>query len=396
MSISPKQLAANRLNARHSTGPRTAAGLAVASRNALKHGLRCGQVTTRGEDPAAFEAFRRDLFDQLAPVGLIEERLADQAAACLWKLQRLGRLEPRLLDTLAGRQLEKLSARDRQVLEAGEKIRQMKDLLKAAAYADAVLLDTPASDPDNPAVQWRHTDRGRAFAEGRLSGESEYQAYLRYCRTTYQLRQLLQSKGQDLSLPRCVPFDRAADAWFQTADGQAWLDKRWSPDPDSFSPSESFNHFWVQMQTQAADAEKDRLQASSPGGDAAASPQAQPPDAPATDPSATADGSLQPQCTAESESALGDPGEPDLQSPETPDESESLAAALVEDFTGSNVLLKFSRYQTQAERSLYRVLNELAKRQYLRKRSEALTADPHDLPTVSAAADPPKQDPITP
>jgi hypothetical protein len=37
--ISLLQIEANRRNALHSTGPRTEAGRAVASRNALKHGL---------------------------------------------------------------------------------------------------------------------------------------------------------------------------------------------------------------------------------------------------------------------------------------------------------------------------------------------------------------------
>jgi hypothetical protein len=35
-------------------------------------------------------------------------------------------------------------------------------------------------------------------------------------------------------------------------------------------------------------------------------------------------------------------------------------------------MLKFGRYKTQSERSLYRALNELNKLQYLRKRSEAI------------------------
>ncbi len=35
----PAEIAAHRPNALHSTGPRTAAGKAAASRNALRHGL---------------------------------------------------------------------------------------------------------------------------------------------------------------------------------------------------------------------------------------------------------------------------------------------------------------------------------------------------------------------
>ncbi|MHC5155831.1 MAG: hypothetical protein ACYSO3_06875 [Planctomycetota bacterium] len=55
-----------------------------------------------------------------------------------------------------------------------------------------------------------------------------------------------------------------------------------------------------------------------------------------------------------------------------------------DDFSGSNVMLKFSRYRTQCERSFYRALNELNKLQYLRKRSEAIdvgNADARELST---------------
>ena len=38
---SEKQIAANRANAKRSTGPKTAAGKMVSSRNAFRHGLSC-------------------------------------------------------------------------------------------------------------------------------------------------------------------------------------------------------------------------------------------------------------------------------------------------------------------------------------------------------------------
>src|SRR5579864_8495357 len=47
---SERKSAASRLNGRKSRGPRTAAGKAVASRNALRHGLAA--VTHRGPIPA--------------------------------------------------------------------------------------------------------------------------------------------------------------------------------------------------------------------------------------------------------------------------------------------------------------------------------------------------------
>jgi hypothetical protein len=62
-----KQAAANRRNAAKSTGPRTKSGKARSRRNALKHGLSAEQVVMLGEDPAAFEALRDDLYNHYQP-----------------------------------------------------------------------------------------------------------------------------------------------------------------------------------------------------------------------------------------------------------------------------------------------------------------------------------------
>jgi hypothetical protein len=47
--VSEKQLAANRRNARKSTGPRTAQGRSVSKLNALRHGILSRQVLVRGQ-----------------------------------------------------------------------------------------------------------------------------------------------------------------------------------------------------------------------------------------------------------------------------------------------------------------------------------------------------------
>ena len=53
MPTSPARIAANQLNARKSTGPRTDAGKAVSRQNAFKHGLTGAGVVIPGEDHAA-------------------------------------------------------------------------------------------------------------------------------------------------------------------------------------------------------------------------------------------------------------------------------------------------------------------------------------------------------
>ena len=48
--VSEKKLAANRLNAQKSTGPKTDEGKAKSARNATTHGLFCRDVVIKGEE----------------------------------------------------------------------------------------------------------------------------------------------------------------------------------------------------------------------------------------------------------------------------------------------------------------------------------------------------------
>src|SRR5690348_16081572 len=90
------QIAANRRNALKSTGPRTAAGKAVSSRNALRHGLRARSVVVPGEDPGDFLRFRAELRSALAPRDGREEVLAETVVHAAWRLRRAWRAEAAL------------------------------------------------------------------------------------------------------------------------------------------------------------------------------------------------------------------------------------------------------------------------------------------------------------
>jgi len=82
------QVAANRLNAQKSTGPRTAEGKAAVAQNAVQHGLFAREGVIRGEDEDAFQRHRERLLAQLNPVGPLEEILADRIVDLAWRLQR--------------------------------------------------------------------------------------------------------------------------------------------------------------------------------------------------------------------------------------------------------------------------------------------------------------------
>ena len=87
------QVEANRLNAQKSTGPRTPEGKARVAANAIRHGLLCEKAFIDGEDFALFDEHCRSMKESLAPVGAIEEELADRVAAQSWRLRRATGIE---------------------------------------------------------------------------------------------------------------------------------------------------------------------------------------------------------------------------------------------------------------------------------------------------------------
>lgn len=93
--VSPKQLAANRLNSSRSTGPRTAPGKAIARLNAVKHGLlgRLPIVIGLGETPEAWVAHREAVLLDLAPIGAVQVALAERVALLLFRMARAAKAD---------------------------------------------------------------------------------------------------------------------------------------------------------------------------------------------------------------------------------------------------------------------------------------------------------------
>jgi hypothetical protein len=82
------QVAANASNATLSTGPKTSAGKARSSKNALRHGLRSELPVLPGERVEDWEAHHDGVVRALAPAGALEAALAERVALCLWRLRR--------------------------------------------------------------------------------------------------------------------------------------------------------------------------------------------------------------------------------------------------------------------------------------------------------------------
>jgi hypothetical protein len=95
--MSLKQLEANRQNSLKSTGPKTPAGKAAASMNAMKHGILSKEVIVRGlcikESNRQLQAIRRQFVQHYAPVGAQEEMLVDQIVVCYWRKRRVLKAE---------------------------------------------------------------------------------------------------------------------------------------------------------------------------------------------------------------------------------------------------------------------------------------------------------------
>lgn len=97
---------ANRLNAQKSTGPKTQAGKAVSSRNALTHGLSAKAIILDGENPLVFESLREQLIAELIPQTMIEAELVEQLASIFWRLRRIPVFESALTEWVAYRTIK--------------------------------------------------------------------------------------------------------------------------------------------------------------------------------------------------------------------------------------------------------------------------------------------------
>ena len=88
-----KKRESNRRNAKKSIGPRSAAGKAVVSRNALKHGLLSRHLIVEGESREEFSELLRRLSEEFQPIGLVEHALVERVLAWVAQLSDLGLLK---------------------------------------------------------------------------------------------------------------------------------------------------------------------------------------------------------------------------------------------------------------------------------------------------------------
>jgi len=94
---SPAQFAANRGNARKSTGPRTPEGKAASSQNARKDGFYSPVARLAPEQRQDYEQLHRALASELCPDGALESEFFDRLVVASWHLRLVTALESELL-----------------------------------------------------------------------------------------------------------------------------------------------------------------------------------------------------------------------------------------------------------------------------------------------------------
>jgi hypothetical protein len=87
------QLEANRANSQKSTGPRTPEGKARSAQNACDHGLCASQLVVRPGQEAEFEEMQTVLYEEILPVGGLEDELFKALVHAAWNQRRCRQAE---------------------------------------------------------------------------------------------------------------------------------------------------------------------------------------------------------------------------------------------------------------------------------------------------------------
>ena len=136
-----EKIESNRENALASTGPKSAEGKAIVSRNAIRHGLLSWKPVIPGfETVEDWDSHHERTLESLAPVGYAETMLAERAALLLWRLDRVSRYE-REVTAIA---LEHAEARKQPKLEEAE--RTVETAHARVSFAEG-LRSLPAGTP---------------------------------------------------------------------------------------------------------------------------------------------------------------------------------------------------------------------------------------------------------
>jgi hypothetical protein len=135
--VSERRIAANRINALRSTGPKTEAGKARSRLNAITHGMRSDMVVLPTEDAAAFEAEKLGWIEDWKPESQTRMALVERAAAQSWRLKRCVRIETNRLCKIADQAAVNYDKRNFSITQCELAVK----LLVESGHADSVARD---------------------------------------------------------------------------------------------------------------------------------------------------------------------------------------------------------------------------------------------------------------
>ena len=93
MALSEKQLAANRENAKKSTGPKTEEGKQRSAMNGMRHGLTGAAFIITDEDRKAWDRFSEPFIESFQPANMAERQFAELIAQDHFRLARVPAIE---------------------------------------------------------------------------------------------------------------------------------------------------------------------------------------------------------------------------------------------------------------------------------------------------------------
>ena len=154
---SERQISANRLNARRSTGPRSQIGKLRSRRNAIRHGLTAETVISVLEDPCDYAVFEAAIIADYAPRSTVEHELVARLASLLWRLRRATSIETGLLEIQGEIQRSRRNAAETMPSEQDvvQRLFETEDPMEIAAH----------NMPDR--------GRDRSIGDGRITNFSE-------------------------------------------------------------------------------------------------------------------------------------------------------------------------------------------------------------------------------
>jgi hypothetical protein len=166
---SDKQIAANRLNAKNSTGPRTEHGKRRSRRNAFRHGLTAETVIDTLENAADYDALAATIGADYRPRTNFELELVARLVSLLWRLRRSVAIESGLMD------IQVKSLRRRGAMNDPHRNNNWLGLFYALAPAlapKAIDSDQLGLDPDN-------TERNAERLAGQILKSDITRAFMR-------------------------------------------------------------------------------------------------------------------------------------------------------------------------------------------------------------------------